>query len=166
MGDETGNPVDAVVFFDANMPKMHKCDTSCKARKTQLCRHHFNFNAKVMYPSDYIGFLRFYDFQIILHCLYLIKRNARYKYLADNGRFIIVTKDRTFLRDAEDVWFKKLKPKTKPKLEFGRDFVSCGSWKIIVKLINCKNYGTNGDHDLLCVIDELNKLWASRQADS
>lgn len=166
MGDEASSQVDVVVFFDANMPKMHQCGVSCKTRKTQFCRHRFNFHAKVIHATKYTDFLRFYDFQIILHCLYLIKRNARYKYLAENNRFIIFTKDRDFLRDAKEEWTKKLKPKTKPKLEFSRDFVACGSWKIMVKLINCKNYGTNGNHDLSCVIDELNKLWASRQADS
>ncbi|MBI2063736.1 MAG: hypothetical protein HYT65_01950 [Candidatus Yanofskybacteria bacterium] len=166
MGDETSSPVDAVIFFDANMPNMHKCSAGCKVRETQLCKHRFNFNAKVIHPTEYISFMRFYDFQIILHCLYLIKGNSRFKYLAENGKFVIVTKDRTFLRDAQDVWVKKLKPKTRPKLEFGRDFVSCGSWTIKVKLINCKNYGTNGDHDLFCTIDELNKLWASRKSDS
>lgn len=161
-----GDKVDMVVFLDANMPKMHKCSANCKTQKTQLCRHRFNFNAKIIYPTEYINFLRFYDFQIVLHCFYLIKRNIHYKYLAENGRFIIITKDRTFLRDAEDVWVKKLKPKTKPKLEFGKYFITCRSWKIIVKVINCKNYGTNGGHDLFCMIDELNKLWISRKPDS
>lgn len=166
MDDETGSRVDMVVFFDANMPNMHKCSANCKPKKTQFCRHRFNFNAKVMYASEYIDFLRFYDFQIVLHCLYLIRKNVYYRNLAENGRFIIITKDRNFLRDAEKEWVKKLKPKTKPKLEFSRNFVACGLWKIMIKVINCKNYGTNGDHDLFCVIDELNKLWAGQQSDS
>ena len=166
MGDKTSGPVDAVVFFDANMPKIHSCSANCRIKKTELCRHRFNFNAKIIHPTEYINFLRFYDFQIILHCLYLIKKNVRYKYLAENGRFIIITKDRAFLRDAEDAWLRKRKSKTKPTLEFGKNFVACGSVKIAVKIINCKNYGTNGSHDLSCAIDELNKILASQQPDS
>ena len=162
MGDETSGQVDAVVFFDANMPKLRSCSANCKIKKTELCRHRFNFNAKVIHPTEYINFLRFYDFQIILHCFYLIKRNARYRHLAENGRFVIVTKDRSFLRDAEDAWLKKRKSKTKPTLGFGRDFIACGSVKIVVKTINCKNYGTNGSHDIFCAINELNKMWTSQ----
>ncbi len=166
MGDEKGSSVDTVIFFDANMPRMPGCSNLCKIKKTQICRHRFNFNAKVLHTNEYINFLRFYDFQIILHCLYLIRKKANFRRISENGRFVIVTKDRAFLHDAEDAWLKRKKSKTRPTLEFGRNFVKCGSYKILVKIISCKNYGTDGHHDLLCVIDELNKMWLEHRADS
>ncbi len=148
--------LDAVLFLDACMPRIEKCKSGCQSNESVLCRHRFNFNVKILHTTRYIDFLCFYDFQIVLHCLFLIQKSATFRRLVESGNFIIVTKDRKFLEDARKMWLARSNKKTHPKLDFGPDSISWGKYKIMVKLIRCKNYGTDKDDDLRCLIREMN----------
>lgn len=158
---ETESTINLVLFFDANLPKIRKCRPGCKGASHIICQHSFGFNATFLHTSEYADFLRFSDFQVILHCVFLILHNKKYQRAAESRRFIIVTKDQKFLQDAEKVWQEKAKPKTRPKLIFGREsWVSWNGFVIFVKTIGCKNYGTNRKDDARCLVEQLNKHFA------
>lgn len=150
-------PVDAVLFFDACMPKISRCRDDCQNNKKIFCRHRFNFKTKIFHTNDYMDFTRFYDFQVILHCFYLIRNNKSCLRLAEKGRFFLITKDRTFLRDAEKEWKDRIKAKTQPKLSFNPKSVSCGQYVIKIIEVDCKNFGTDKHDDVECVVEEVNK---------
>lgn len=150
---------DVILFFDACMEKMQACNAKCGDDQSVLCKHRFNFDAQALYTNGYIGFLRFSDFQVILHCFYLIKKRKMFQQAAKNGKFFIITKDKKFLYDAEKVWQEKKKANTNPNLGFNTDEVFWGSFKIRVHTISCKNYGVDGHDDLICTIKDLNKIF-------
>lgn len=154
---------DLVLFFDANLPKVKECSSNCRGKSRAICKHSFGFEATFLHTSHYADFLRFSDFQVILHCVFLILHNKKYHRVAENGGFFIVTKDRKFLKDAENVWKEKARPKTRPKLTFHfiddrNGSVAWNGFKIFVKVIDCKNYGTNSDEDIGRIVSEISRL--------
>lgn len=149
---------DVVLFFDACMEKMQECGSNCRSNQAVLCRHRFNFNAQTIHTNGYIGFLRFSDFQIVLHCFYLIKKQKRFQQAAKNGRFFIITKDKKFLYDAEKVWREKKKAKTSPRLRFDSSDVHWDQWRIRVLTVPSKD-GCDYEHDLAYIIETLNKIF-------
>ncbi len=152
---------EAVFFFDACMPNIDTCSANgnCKNNPLIHCRHRFRCNAEIILTNKYIRFMIFSDFQMVLHCFYLIQKTERFREISENGRFFIVTKDQKFLQDAEKVWRERKKSANSPNLIFDQDkgLASWGPLKLFIHTVRCKNYGTNGHHDLACAVEGLNK---------
>jgi len=149
-------PLEAVLFFDANMPKIQKChdNNDCRTKESILCEHRFNFSAHIFHTTRrQTGFS---DFQIVMYCFSSIQNKEQYARISESGRFFIITKDHDFLEDAEKIW-KGLGDKKRPNLIFEPEImVSWNRLKIFVHTIKCEKYGTDGHDDLLRTINELN----------
>mgnify|MGYP001559096460 FL=1 len=155
--------LDAVLFLDANVKSIQHCKMSrCETKKHIFCRHRFLFNFKWFREEDAAHFIRPFDHQVILYCLWLIYKYRWVGYLAQSDRFFLITHDHNFLRDAESEWSKRVRKRTSPKINFEKDRVVIGKFTIIVKTvtpaISGRNRVTNEYKDLLRVVEELNIL--------
>ena len=140
---------------------MEDCDEPrCHDDKHITCHHRFDFNSFVITTNGYIGFLQFFDFQIVLHFLYLIQHKKVPN--SKRCRFIIVTKDKSFLRSAKNEWQKKAKINTHPRLEFGDNFVRNGKITIWVEEISTRPYGEDKHAYRKQLIERLNKCYGRR----
>lgn len=108
MGSKEDDRTRSLLFFDACMPKMEECliDNSCVHNTERLCLHRLRPNTEILGVSSYIDFLRFYDFQIILHFLYKIAQFRSASSLASDCKFYLVTKDIGFEKDGESGFLK------------------------------------------------------------
>lgn len=96
------------LFLDACMPSLEDCreDKSCKDNDGVLCVHRFKNDTEIVHTDLYIDFLRYYDFQIILHFLYLIVKYKLKGKLARRCEFYIITKDFKFEKHAKSGFLK------------------------------------------------------------
>lgn len=134
---------------------MDKCSSDCEYNKKKLCCHRFNFNSHLVYSNGYIKFLRFYDFQIVLHFLHLIYTNRVPNHSRCN--FILVTNDKNFLKSAQKEW--RSRKKSKYRLEFGKDYVRSGNITINVEIIMLSKKFAKGRDYRSRVIDQLNQKY-------
>ena len=169
MGDESCNPADAgifppevVVFLDANMPNLDQCNGKCAGKELVFCKHKFIFSAEVVHSGRALDNLD--DFQV-LECFFkLIRSRDNWRDAVQKPIFILVTKDLDFLKDARRAYQKVAKKRNgKPIFNSSSNYVCDGELKVIIKLINCKNYGTNRQNDFRCTIKILNDFWKDRQ---
>ncbi|MBI2670021.1 MAG: hypothetical protein HYX20_02680 [Candidatus Yanofskybacteria bacterium] len=164
MGDEISDPVDVVVFFDANMPKMETCSSNCSDKELVFCVHRFFFKAEAFHPGN--ALFRLDDFQVLQYFFQYIRKNKRWNNVTKKPFFVLVTKDEDFLENDAPVAYKKAERTNinKFKLDFYEDSVSDGENIIFVLEISSKNYGTNRCHNLHCAIEKINKFWESKLA--
>lgn len=103
MGQEQNPKIRRFLLFDACMPNLESCrkDGSCGTNKNILCIHRFKKGTEVLHTTPYIDFLRYYDFQVLLHFIYLIAKYRNQRELSSACEFYIVTKDLGFKKDAK-----------------------------------------------------------------
>lgn len=142
---------------------MDDCKGSrCHDNSHILCKHRFNFDAHLIHGNGYFNCVELLDHQIILHFLYFInhKKVPRGK----NWRYVLVTGDGTFLRDAKNEWEAKKKKKKKTskfgRLEFGNDFARSRDITIQVEHIKTPPCGWNRDSCRRQIIRRLNELFS------
>ena len=142
---------------DCRIPRCHESDHI-------LCRHRFNFDAHVIHGNGYFNCVELMDHQVILHFLYYINHG---KVPRGRGcRYVIVTGDGTFLRDAKNEWESKQKKKKKKKgsqsgrLEFGDDFVRNRDITVHVENFKAPPYGWNKDSCRRQIVRRLNELYS------
>lgn len=155
MSSQTEEPADAVIGFDANLPKMENCGRGCKEIKTILCPHRFCFKSKIIYYSK-PKFQCWSDSAILLHFLRTIQDNLNAGSISSRSLFIIVTRDSTFLKTAKDELGAKIKDL---KIDFYDNYIVYGGFVIFVRLVDCKNYGTGRNHDRQCIIRTVNAFF-------
>lgn len=142
---------DAFLCFDANLSKLERCETNCEINEHILCIHRFR-------PKTYIfnitsnKFEGWSDLQVVTYFLgEILIGIAEKKFDPNKCIFILLTKDRNFI---EDVRFEA---SAIPNFEFSYNFIYCGGITIIVKQINCPNYGHNRTNDMKCAIEIVNE---------
>ena len=154
--------IDAVLGIDANLPRMDNCSGRCQNNPLVLCRHKFNFSAEIKYYNT--GEFRdkkkpnkgWPDSRILLHFLDHIKEGI------ERGRFsrgvvaVLLTKDFDFIKDAEYELRRNVRGN---ELIFGNDFVAMGDIVVIVKKVDCRQYGTDKNADRKCIIWKMNNLF-------
>ena len=155
MDGETEESVDAILCFDANLPKMEKCTGDCKTVKTVLCPHRFNFKSKITYCNT-PRFYKWPDSEILLYFLDYVRDNIKDGSALATTLFVILTKDVDFLKDAEYELRRDIRGNN---LDFSGNFVTCGDIVIFIKTIDCKNYGTKGRDNLGCAIYKMNNFF-------
>jgi len=157
--DNTATTLRTVVLFDACAPKMAKCISGrCENDPAILCKHRFNFDFYVvngLMGQSYLQYVQLFDFQVILHFLHLIIQNGVPR--PGNSKYVIVTKDKKFLKSAEGEWRTKARRQTKPKLTFGPDFVRNGKAVVYVECIESQSCGSDRYDDRAEVIRRLNE---------
>lgn len=118
--------VTTLLFFDTGMPRMVLCleDNLCVENQNILCKHRLKLGTEILYLDDlkFAGFLRLYDFQVLLYFIYLIAFNKTGLPLSSDCSYVLVTHDRTFLRSAQQVWSKR-KRKSQKLLKFDKKSV-------------------------------------------
>lgn len=139
---------------------MEDCNDCCHDCEQVMCRHRFNFDAHIVYTNGYIGFVQFFDFQIVLHFLYLIEHGK--VPCGKSCKYIIVTCDKSFLRSARKEWEKKSKSNTRPKLKFGERFVRSGNITIQVEVLNTHPYGDDKVTFHQQLVQRLNKQYGQQ----
>ncbi|MEK7151534.1 MAG: hypothetical protein AAB784_02390 [Patescibacteria group bacterium] len=161
MGQEAG-PVDVVVFFDANMPRMPLCSQGCAEDEDSLCAHRFNFVSHVFNRGNLTSLN---DWQVIKRFLDLINKNSGFVKKTDT-LFVLVTQDHNFIEDVKFDYFDDLqRGETDCVLKFDKDFIMRiepePPLKIKVLTINHRFCGGNRETDLRSAIDLLNNFWKS-----
>jgi len=128
-------PYDLVLYFDACASRLKPCTNSCRNNKEYMCRHRLRSpNPLIFRHSGELSFLHLSDFQVILDFIWKLTHTPP-KLITPKTKFFIVTRDKNFLRDAENGWDAKRKKRTQPKLSFNQDLrvVQCNSF--IIKII-------------------------------
>lgn len=165
MDSKTEEPVDAVLCFDANLPKMHHCSAQCENNPMVLCRHRFNFKTEIRYYNteqfrNYAGTKKGWpDSKILLHVLDHVRSGIRNGSLISGIPVVILTKDVDFLKDAEIELGRNVRGND---LVFLGSYVTCGDITVHVILLDCKNYGTKGTDNLKCAIYKMNEFFKRR----
>ncbi|OGN01100.1 MAG: hypothetical protein A3B91_00790 [Candidatus Yanofskybacteria bacterium RIFCSPHIGHO2_02_FULL_41_29] len=155
MAEDSKETVDAILCFDANLPKMHTCSDKCEGNYLILCRHRFNFNAKILYCNT-PQFYKWPDSEILLYFLDYIKNGISDGLIPVHAIFTILTKDTDFLRDAESELGRKAKGNG---IDFLNSSIVNGDLVIYIKQVDCKNYGSKGNDNLKCAIYKMNKFF-------
>lgn len=135
---------------------MDSCSDNCRDNRLVLCRHRFNFGAKIIYCNGK-GYSGWPDSKILAHFFNYIRIGIQEGLLEKTTVFVIVTKDHDFLVDAEKEW-KRIREE-REEWVFGANYVRCGDIVIFTQQIDCRNYGTRGTHNLKCVIFKMNKFF-------
>ncbi len=153
MTQKISQPVDAVLFFDECVSNLEDCTDGCRANKNILCKHRFSFRSHVISGRDISRGLS--DFRVLLRFIHLIRRNKLPITISPSAEFILVTRDKRFLRSAA----KQAKTKERCLLDFDPEHkrVSWGDTTISILLIRCKNTPGSVPVDLRCIIRELNE---------
>lgn len=164
MGIDSENSSRIVILFDACAPKMEECISGrCESDSSVLCKHRFDFDFYILngiFGQNYLSSVMLLDFQVILHFLYLIFQNRVPR--PKNSKFVIVTKDKKFLKSAQKEWQEKAKKKTWPRLNFGLDFVSNEKIVIYVECVDSDPYGSDRYDDRAAVIEQLNRRFGQQ----
>jgi hypothetical protein len=147
-----------MICIDANLPTLEKCQYNCDSNSSILCIHRFktkvfveHFNTKRFSGWSDLRVFTYFLGQIITN---IAEGRIR---LTPDCLFIILTKDRNFLEDIKREWESQF-TNGRLKLMFKKDTIVCGGLKIIVRQINCPNYGSKKSDDLRCCFLKVNKL--------
>ena len=161
MSGSTTESVDAVLFFDANMPKMDACSANCKNKSLVFCKHRFDFNACLVNHS--IDLCGLNDYNVTRFFLDLIKKNDQWN-RKPRPIFVLITKDHNFIEDVRPDYLDELKKGTAGiKLSFTKNSIKCGVLKLRVIIIEHKPYGDNRNSDFRLMIEKLNRSWDNRK---
>lgn len=152
-----------VILFDACVSKMENCVPGrCENDHDILCKHRFNFDFYILngiHGQSYLSSVMLLDFQAVLHFLYFIFQNRVPG--PKNSKYVFVTKDKKFLQSAQKEWKEKAKKRTRPRLNFGSNFVRNGKIVIYIECIESKAYGSDRCDDRTAIINQLNERFGS-----
>ncbi len=169
MGDEAANPahvailpVEVVIFLDANMPNMDKCNGKCAGKELVFCKHKFDFSTEIVHLGKALD--RLNDFQVLERFFKSIRDRDDWLNVNQKPVFILITKDHDFLEDAERAYRRVARSRGgEPIFNKDSNSVCDGEIEIFIKLVSCKNYGSDRYDDLRCAIQILNDFWKDRQ---
>lgn len=149
--------LDALLCFDANLPKLDSCKPNCSSRASILCPHRFKPNVQIEFCNSK-KFSGWSDLRIFTHFLGYILDNVA-KQSAAPGRciFIILTKDRNFIEDIKKEWRKTDYGKYF-NLVFSGNSISWNGIVVFVQQVDCPNYGNKRTDDLKCIFFKINNF--------
>lgn len=148
--------VDAFLCFDANLPKIEKCQLNCGSRTGILCAHRFKGRVFIEHCNTK-KFQGWSDLRIFTYFLGKVLENVAEGLTADNSTFIILTKDRNFIDDIREEWARE-NAKSRLELKFHTDAIVCGGLTVFVCQIDCPNYGNKRTDDLKCAFYKVNNF--------
>jgi len=96
----------ALILLDANMPPMDDCDGDCIDEGSHLCMHRFGCPVEII-KCDSSGLFRGVpDSDVVLYFIHLIISKADTFLLEPDVKslFIILTRDKDFIEDAQKEW--------------------------------------------------------------
>ncbi len=112
--------LDGLVFLDACSTDLEHCRSGCESNSFILCRHRLTGHVQTIHTDHLVEFVRYFDFQVVLHFLYVIYKKAKRGSLAPRCQFVLVTKDKKFLHSARREWQERggRRPNSLPRLQF------------------------------------------------
>lgn len=163
LAEQAEKPVDLVIFFDANMPKMPACKCGCETDDGILCKHRFNFIGHMLDRGNLTGLN---DWEVTKRLFDLID-NGGWPSKKPRPFFVLVTKDHDFIEDLKvDYFDERQNHGTKVSLRFGKDLITRIDQKpsiVVIKIwIKHRASGDDRESDLRSAINLLNELRASR----
>ena len=161
MTDDQPEALDAFLCFDANLPRLERCEHNCDRKKSVLCIHRFEPKVQIEYCNSQ-SFSGWSDLRILTYFLGCLVDNIA-KGAISPGRcvFMILTKDRNFIDDVKVEW-KRADPNARLDLKFSGNFISCGGLVVLVQQIDCRNYGTNKASDRKCAFHKVNEFLSKK----
>ena len=155
MGTTSSDAFDALLCFDANLPRLERCGPGCASKKNTLCVHGFDSRVEVEFcNTKYFG--GWSDLRIFLHFLgHVIDSVAKDSAVLGQSVFMILTKDRNFIDDLGKEWKERGGGKY-IDLVFAGNFISCGGVVIFIQQIDCPSYGNRRTDDLKCAFHKVN----------
>ena len=152
---------DAVLYFDANLPKLKRCKENCESREGILCVHRFNsrvcveyYNAKRFNKTKKGA--KWTDFKVITHIISdILAKIAEDTISPTHCAFIILTRDRNFIEDVKIGW-QESKGGRYLDLEFSGNSIVFGDIIIFVQQIDCPGYGHSRSDSLRCAFEKVN----------
>lgn len=153
--------VKIVLYLDANMPKVPKCNSGCEDAKNYPCLHRFGHGVRVVGEQSRLNLTRMTDLQVILDFIYIIFRRFDGWNGGRSRSFVIVTHDKPFLETARQLHETQRNMRKLP-LTFGRDYVNfCGSngnrvISILIRTVDIRH--SNKIRDLRSIINIANSL--------
>ena len=157
MASQPSDTFDALLCFDANLPKLGKCEDNCGCKKSILCIHRFNSKVQVEHCNTK-AFGGWSDLSIFTHFLgCIIAGIARSSINPGRYVFIILTKDRNFIYDVKKEW-EKTDADARLDLVFSGNSISCGGLIVFIQQIDCPNYGHSKADDLRCAFYKVNSF--------
>lgn len=147
--------IDALLCFDANLPKLEKCKPNCSYRNGISCIHRFNHRVEVeRYNTK--KFWKWADLNIFLYFLRDIFGGiAENRIVLNKCVFMILTKDRNFIHDVMIQW-EESGMKEHLNLIFYSDSISLDGLTVFIQQVSCPNYGNSRTDDLKCVFSKVN----------
>ncbi len=145
--------VDLFLCFDANLPKLERCESGCEIKESVLCIHRFETRVEILniVSSSFGGWS---DPRVVTYFLGEIMIGiAEKKFDPKKCVFMILTKDRNFIDDV------KRGASAVPKLVSSGNSISCGGITIFVRQIDCPNYGNKKKDDLRCAFEIVNDFF-------
>ena len=157
MGEERNS--EAVVYFDANMPKPDRCSKQCLDNDLIFCCHRLSFNAEVVSLGNSIVGLD--DFMVVDRCFEKIEKSEWPS--SKVPRFFIVTKDANFIADVIKAYSSYIRAAAPiRRISFKDNLIYSGKFFLSVVYIKQKKYGSNRIDNLRSAFQKLNQLWMSR----
>lgn len=144
--------VDVFLCFDANLAKLEQCGSDCEGKENILCVHRFEPRVRILRINN-SKFRGWSDPRVLTYFLGEIMIGIAEKRFDPRGSvFIILTKDRNFIGDV------KRGAAAIPNLTFSSNSISCGGITILIKQVNCPNYGSKRADDLRCIFKIVNNF--------
>ena len=129
-----------------------------EGKELVFCKHKFYFSTEIVHPGKALN--RLNDFQVLELFFKLIRDRNDWFNVDQKPVFILLTKDHDFLEDAERAYRRVARSRgSEPIFDKDLNSVYDGEIEIIIKLINCKNYGSDRFDNIRCAIQILNDFW-------
>lgn len=145
--------VNLFLCFDANLPKLERCEPDCDIKGNILCLHRFEPKVQILYISGN-KFWRWSDRRVVTYFFgEIITGIAEKKLNPKECLFMILTKDRNFIDDVRQGM------PTMPLFIFSNNSISCGGITVFIKQIDCQNYGNKRADDLKCSFEIVNNFF-------
>lgn len=161
-------PVSGILFFDANLGKLERCDGDCDS-SSRLCVHRFDHQVSVEYcnTSKFHGWS---DFRVITHCFGRVIESLAEHTVSPRSSFVFLTKDRNFIEDVKTEWRRQRNTvfeNGRISLEFPPDQpnrIQLGEVFIDIVQVDCTCYGHRKADDLKCIFKKVNSLLTRRRS--
>ena len=162
----------AVILLDACMSTLDRCRPGCEDDINILCKHRFKGNVRVIACNGFASFMRLTDSQIVLYFLWPLMTSGAYRSLSDDCRYMIITKDKHFYRQAQREWMGKMTKMTVPLVGFEGNEIMVAFKnrkrrrrknnefrKIVIEIVTvqCSRNPKSSDEEISGVIDYVNR---------
>lgn len=150
---ELSENFEAILCFDANLPKLKICQENCADKEDFLCVHRFKARVKVEHcnTKKFEGWSDLIIFEYFL--LKVLHDISSGSVASSRCAFIILTKDRNFIDDIRNEWEEGDR---KIDLVFSDSSISYGDVTVYIQQINTISHRHTKTSDLRCVFENVN----------